>query len=122
MKLMKQLLGDEAGFVVSSELVLIATIAVIGMITGLATLRDGVIQELGDLAAAIGSLEQSYTFTSAIAHTAATNGSSYTDNADYCESTGNGTDTAGGAAPGCMLLSTAAGASGEGNGTVQPIP
>jgi len=114
MNLVKQLLNDEAGFVVSSELVLIGTILVIGMITGLTTLRDGMIQELVDLSAAIGSLEQSYRFNSAVAHTSATNGSSYTDNTDYCETTGNGSDTAAGTAPGCLVITTAPPTTGEG--------
>ena len=37
---------DEAGFVVSTELVLIATILVIGLITGLVTVRDAVAEEI----------------------------------------------------------------------------
>jgi len=122
MNLMKQLLNDEAGFVVSSELVLIGTILVIGMITGLTTLRDGVIQELVDLSAAIGSLEQSYRFNSAVAHTSATNGSSYTDNQDYCETTGNGSDTTAGNAPGCLNLATAPLTTGEAAILVVPVP
>ena len=51
---------DERGFVMSAELILYATIAVIGLIVGLATYRGAVVQELGDTAAAVGALNQSY--------------------------------------------------------------
>jgi len=51
---------DQRGFVMSAELVLYATIAVIGLIVGLATYREAVVQELGDTAAAVGALNQSY--------------------------------------------------------------
>lgn len=104
MKLVNELFNDEAGFVVSSELVLIGTILVIGMITGLATLRDGVIQELADLSLAIGTVSQTYQFNGVIAHTSATNGSTFVDQTDYCE-TNNAPVAA--TAPGCMDLATA---------------
>jgi Flp pilus assembly pilin Flp len=57
---MRKLWKDEAGFVVSVELILIATILVIGLVSGLTMLRDSVLAELGDLAGAIGALDQSY--------------------------------------------------------------
>ena len=54
--------ADDAGFVVSNELLLIVTIAVIGLIVGFVAFRDAVVQELGDIAAAIGILDQSYRY------------------------------------------------------------
>ncbi|HWL08915.1 MAG TPA: hypothetical protein VNQ76_10940 [Planctomicrobium sp.] len=100
MNLMKQLLNDETGFVVSSELVLIATILVIGVLTGLTTLRTGVIQELADVSAAIGAISQTYQFNGVTAHTSATNGSAYVDNNDFCELA----TQAAAAAPSCMVV------------------
>jgi len=61
--MLRQLLNDEAGFIVSAELVLVATILVIGMIVGLSEVQHAVVQELGDVAEAIGSLNQSYSYT-----------------------------------------------------------
>jgi len=58
--LLHRLWHDEQGFVNSAELILIAVLAVIGLIVGLATLRDGVTQELADTGAAIGQVNQSY--------------------------------------------------------------
>ncbi len=57
---LKKLWNDERGFVNSMELILIATIAVIGLIVGLVAFRDSVVQELGDSASAVGELNQSY--------------------------------------------------------------
>ena len=55
--------NDECGFIVSAELVLVATILVIGMIVGLSEIQHAVVQELGDVGEAIGSLNQSYAYT-----------------------------------------------------------
>ena len=60
MKILQQLWNDERGAIFSMELILIATLVVIGIIVGLATLRDSVVGELGDTAAAVGQVNQSY--------------------------------------------------------------
>jgi Flp pilus assembly pilin Flp len=57
-----RLAADERGFVVSTELVLIATVGVLGLITAFTCLRDAVNAELQDVAGAIGSLNQSYSY------------------------------------------------------------
>jgi hypothetical protein len=57
------LFQDEAGFIVSVELVLIATLLVIGLIVGLSEIQHAIVQELNDIAEAIGSLNQSFLFT-----------------------------------------------------------
>ncbi len=62
-KMLRTLLNDEAGFIVSAELVLVATILVIGMIVGLSEIQHAVVAELNDVADAIGSLNQSYCFS-----------------------------------------------------------
>ena len=54
--------NDESGFLVSSELVLIATICVIGLIVGLVEIQWAVVGELNDVGDAIGSLNQSFQF------------------------------------------------------------
>jgi len=55
--------NDERGFILSAELVLIATLCVIGLITGLTLVRDSVAGEFGDIAAAMRSLDQSYSYS-----------------------------------------------------------
>ncbi len=88
MKMLHRLWADEAGFVVSAELILVATILVIGLIVGLTTVRDQVVQELGDLALAIGNVNQSYTYNGVTGHTSATAGSQFDDEPDFCEEGG----------------------------------
>ncbi len=82
---LKNLWQDDAGFVVSSELVLIATILVIGIITGQAALRDAVVGELADVGAAIGDVNQSFSFGAITGHCSSTAGSIFTDLSDFCE-------------------------------------
>lgn len=59
---MKKQQKKQAGFIVSAELILIATILVIGLIVGMTAVRDATVAELEDVAEAIGALDQSYTF------------------------------------------------------------
>ena len=81
----RRLWTDDAGFVVSAELVLVATILVIGMLVGLVSVRDQVIQELADFAAAITQMNQSYSFSGITGHTSSTAGTSFNDTADFCQ-------------------------------------
>lgn len=110
MTLIKNLLNDEAGFVVSSELVLISTIAVIGLIAGLSTLRDGVVQELADVSSAIGNISQSYNYRGVIGHSGASNGSALTDSTDFCELA---TQSGNGVAPSCLNFTNTAASGGN---------
>ncbi len=61
--MMNALLNDESGFIVSAELVLIATIVVIGLIVGLSSIQHAVVAEMNDVGDAIGQLNQSYYFS-----------------------------------------------------------
>ena len=90
--MLKNFWNDEAGAIISAELAIVLTIVVIGMVTGLSSLRDAVITELADVGAAIGSLNQSYTVAGVVAHSAATGPSTYSDLADFCD---NGSNTSG---------------------------
>jgi hypothetical protein len=80
-----RLWNDEVGFVISFELMLVATILVIGMIVGLTTIRDQLIQELGDVAAAIAGVNQSYSYAGVTGHFSSTAGSNFTDLIDACQ-------------------------------------
>lgn len=61
--MLRKLWNDETGFIVSAELILIATLLVIGLITGLSEIQHAVVSELNDVSEAIGCLNQSYVFT-----------------------------------------------------------
>lgn len=88
--MLKTLLQDEAGFVVSTELVLVATILVIGLIVGQVTLRDQVVTELADTADAISAIDQSYEWSLATGHSSSTAGSEFNDAADFCDANNGG--------------------------------
>ena len=85
MRMFNELLSDENGFIVSSELILIATNLVIALVVGLQTVRDAVLQELGDVGAAIGAISQDYSYSGATGHASTINGSLYVDGEDFCE-------------------------------------
>lgn len=76
--------NKQRGFVLTSELVLIVTILVIGMTVGLVTMRDAMTAEMHDVAEAIGNLDQSYAFNGIenAQNTAAVNGSAFVDAVD----------------------------------------
>jgi hypothetical protein len=57
------MLADESGFIISSELVLVATLLVIGLIVGMSEVQHAVVAELNDVADAIGSANQSYSYS-----------------------------------------------------------
>jgi hypothetical protein len=105
---MKRLWSDEAGFVVSSELVLIATTLVIAISVGMTTVRDQVIQELGDVAMAIASVNQSFSYSGVTAHSSSISGSLFSDETDFCD----GAD-ADGAEPACITIDIAANLEGS---------
>jgi len=86
MNMSRSLWSDDAGFVISAELVLVATILVIGMIVGLTSLRNQVVQELVDVGQAIGSISQSYSLAGTKkCGLGMTDGSFYRDKVDFCQ-------------------------------------
>jgi len=87
MGLLHRLWADEAGFIISAELVLVATILVIGLIVGLTVVRNQVVQELVDVGQAIGSLSQTYAYAGTKkCGVGMTDGSFHLDKADFCQS------------------------------------
>ena len=86
--LFTRLWADDAGFIVSTELMIAATLLVIGITVGQATLRDAVISELADLSAAINDVNQSYSYSTVTGHTSSVAGTFFQDAADFCDGTG----------------------------------
>jgi Flp pilus assembly pilin Flp len=86
---MKMLFGrfwrEEHGAIVSAEIMLVATILVIGVIVGLSALRDSVVTELADVAQAIANVSQSYSYSGVSGHHAFTAGGSFNDKTDFCD-------------------------------------
>ncbi|MFM7169209.1 MAG: hypothetical protein ACKO3T_28550 [Planctomycetaceae bacterium] len=89
--MIKNFLSDEAGVIVSAEIVLVATILVLGMIVGLGELQSAIVGELSDVATAFGNVDQSYSTSGWVSYKASggiksrTYGSSYYDVPDECD-------------------------------------
>ena len=80
--LMVKLYNDDAGALIASEWVFVATILVLGAITGLVAVRQAVIAELHDYANALVALNQSYSFSGQSNCESSTAGSQFTDTPD----------------------------------------
>ncbi len=86
---------DEVGFIVSAELVLVATLLVIGLVVGLSEVQHAVVSELNDVADGIGSLNQGFLFSGLSArkshggYKSYIHGSSFHDSVDDCDNNQN---------------------------------
>ncbi len=89
--MIKNFLNDENGVIVSAEIVLVATILVLGMVVGLAELQSAIVGELSDVASAFGNVDQSYSTSGYVSYKASggiksrTYGASYYDVPDECD-------------------------------------
>ncbi len=93
LRTINRLATDECGSLLSVEMILLATIVIFGSIAGLASLRDSVVQEFGDAAAGMASLDHGYSFDE-VSQTDqydkmhfqfTVGGSNYVDNTNFCE-------------------------------------
>jgi Flp pilus assembly pilin Flp len=108
-KTLQSLWADDAGAILAVEWVFFVTILIIGLVCGLKSVQHSVNTELEEVAAAIGSLSQSYSFagtqrccgvdplTGQIRYGCRTNGSSFSDQTNLfpVESCVEGTDRVG---------------------------
>jgi hypothetical protein len=77
--LMVKLFNDDCGALISLEWVFVATIMVLGIITGLVAVRQGVKHELHDVANAVLELNQSFSFSGQSNCVSSTAGSQFID-------------------------------------------
>ena len=61
--MLKNFWNDEAGVIISAELVLVLTIAVLAMVVGLSEVAVAVNTELNDVSNAFGSVNQSFSYS-----------------------------------------------------------
>lgn len=86
----RKLMTDETGFIVSAELMLLITLAFCMTAVGGAAVRDALVNELNDVAHAIGAVSQSYAVTGIQkekehGYHAYHHGFGFNDNADECD-------------------------------------
>jgi len=77
--IVRALWKDEAGVVLSAELVLVASIALIGLTAGLTTMRDSIATEMADVAGAFSRIDQSYSIRGTTGTGGSTAGSSFSN-------------------------------------------
>lgn len=87
MKTFNALLNDENGFIVSAELIIIATIVVLAMAVGLSEVSFSVNNELEDVGSAVDTMNQSF-YANGVQSVGkgGTAGSGFEDFADNCDS------------------------------------
>ena len=78
-KMLSKMWKDDTGALIATEWVFFVTILVLGIITGLVALRQAVISETTELAQAIMSLNQSFSFSGQTNCESSTGGSAATD-------------------------------------------
>lgn len=83
--MLKAIWIDETGVIISTELVLLLTILVIGMIVGLTTLRDSLATEFADIGQSISNMNQSFNYSGVQGHGAFTSGGTFSDLLDFCD-------------------------------------
>lgn len=77
-----QLWNDEAGFIVSAELVLVATIGVLALTVGLSEVAFNINHELEDVGSSFGSVNQTYEYNGTAGTKGQSSGSVFWDRKD----------------------------------------
>jgi hypothetical protein len=85
-----RLWNEQTGAIVSAEVMLGATILVIGVIVGLKSVRDSVATELAVVGQAFANINQSYCYSATTGHKASSGGGHFEDKQDFCD--GNNDD------------------------------
>ena len=83
--MLKNFWKEESGAIISAELVLVLTVAVLAMVVGLSQVATAVTGELSDLGQAFGSFDQSFTVGGHAGCCATTSGSNFCDRLDLCD-------------------------------------
>ena len=85
--LITQLLNDENGFLMSAELILLASTLIIGLVVGLTEVSFAINNELEDVASAFSSMNQSYSTNGSHSRgKGRRSGSRFNDERDNCDS------------------------------------
>ncbi len=89
----RKLMNDEAGFIISAELMLIISLGFTAAAVGAAAIRDALVNEMNDVSHAIGAVNQGYNVTgfnkvkAAGKDHALARGFGFNDNGDDCDCT-----------------------------------
>jgi len=84
-RILQRLWEEDGGYVLSTEMLMYGTVGAVGMGCAYTSVRDTINAELTDVAAAIGSIDQSFCISPVVGHHAFSAGSSYRDTADLAD-------------------------------------
>ena len=98
-----QLTSDQAGAVLSMELLMLATTVLLGLLIGFTSTRDAVVSEISDVAGSVQDFNQSFSIFGVQGHGSSTSGSDYQDALDQCDSP----DDPSGSADNCVTFGVA---------------
>jgi len=84
-RILRALWRDQAGFILSAELVLILTVGVLAMVVGVHAIAKSVNHELVDVAQSFGAFNQSFHFNGFKGCKACVSGSAFEDGEDKCD-------------------------------------
>ncbi len=91
---------DQAGAVLSVELLLVATVAVVGMVVALTASRDAVVSELSDVAGSVQDVYQGVAYNGTVSASGATGGPGFFDALD----SGDDSEDVSGLSDNCILF------------------
>ena len=112
-KISAELSKDEKGFIVSMEVALLATIAIVGLLVSLTTTRDAVTRQFAEISSAVQGLSQQYSFNGSVGRSSSTAGSSFAEQPDWCDDSFDSP----GAVDNCITFSAPSDESDSGGGT-----
>jgi hypothetical protein len=83
--LLKRFVTDIKGVAISIELTLVSVILLIGLLVGLASVRDSIVCEFADVAGSVGDINQSFTYNGVQSDSSNVSGSNYADATDSAD-------------------------------------
>jgi len=104
--LTQQFIRDERGHATSMGIILVVTIVSIASMVGLAVVRDQVTQQFGDIGAALGTLDQSFSYSINIDGGPVEFESTFVDGPDPLYTDPAPTGAPGSGAPACLTFVT----------------
>jgi hypothetical protein len=104
MRTLSRFWNDDQGTIVSAEIILVLTIAGIGMLAGLTTYRDQVTLELADLGTAIGQFNHTYSIAGVNVAGASIATSVFDDLPDFCDDTSSDPTDPANAGTSCVAI------------------
>lgn len=85
MSALSRLWSEDAGFVISTEAIIVLTMLIGAAVVGWGAVREAIVSELADIGEAIAALDQSYSFSGFQGHSASCSGSVFNDERDFCD-------------------------------------